>query len=942
MRTDSSFYDNYTHFPTTATKTFMQTHFYRSQESYGYFENNLSWYPNAWSYLNSYGITYGDPIVSQHPEYVMKDVNGNQLYIGYSCNGTNCSRYAGDFTNAGFRSYWIAQHLAILQRGYKGVWLDDVNLDLDAVLPTNGSGTQTAPVDPATHAAMTQSAWEQYFANFLTQYKSTIAGAGYEIQENSVWFEGGRPAGTPSAVQQVIQASSKWLNIERGVTDGGITGGTGDFSLKALFAYIDQVHSLGRYADIQNFNFSQGGGNNDYVPACYFLISTGLDAMGNDAITPNNWPANYDVDLGTPSGSRYNIGSGGIRRDFSRGFVAVTAPGEATTTINLTPGQYKDVAGNPLTTVTIPALSGIIALSTSSPPPASSITFSPTSYTFGSVSTGTTSGAGNVVVTNSGTTTVTFSGVVLGGTNFGDFNITSNTCTGGVNAGATCSVAFTFSPTATGTRTANISFADTANGSPQLVAIQGNGTSSSAGTLTFSNPSWTFGSHPVGQTSGTGHITATNSGTVAVTFTSVVFAGGNSGDFDSTTNTCIGTLAAGANCTDTFNFTPTGTGTRTSNLTFTDSASGSPQVIVVKGSATAAVGSTLTFSNTSWAFGSYTVGSASPSATITITNGTSTANFGTLTPGGTNSSDFSVITNTCTGAIAANATCSTTFSFSPGAVGSRSGSIIYNDDATGSPQTVTLTGTGVAAPPTSGLSFSNPSWTFGSVKVGVNQPSGTIGITNTTASPIAVTSVVFSGTNPGDFPITADTCPTSLGAGAYCSVTFNFFPSAAGSRTANLVWTDGDPTSPQSIPVAGTGIGNFPSLTFSNASWDFGSLILGNTSSTAAFTVTNNGTAVANFTGVTVTGLNPGDFSITANSCTGALAIGASCSVSSIFVPTTTGTRMANVEFADDAPDTPQDIPLQGTGTALPTPVSQPVNAKMTGTASMVGRVIMK
>jgi hypothetical protein len=46
-------------------------------------------------------------------------------------------------------------------------------------------------------------------------------------------------------------------------------------------------------------------------------------------------------------------------------------------------------------------------------------------------------------------------------------------------------------------------------------------------------------------------------------------------------------LAVGANCTVTFNTTPSAVGLRTSFLTFTDTATGSPQLVTVSGPGTA-------------------------------------------------------------------------------------------------------------------------------------------------------------------------------------------------------------------------------------------------------------------------------------------------------------------------------------------------------------------
>src|SRR5207253_501563 len=108
--------------------------------------------------------------------------------------------------------------------------------------------------------------------------------------------------------------------------------------------------------------------------------------------------------------------------------------------------------------------------------------------------------------------------------------------------------------------------------------------------------SLTFGNQNLNTTSVAQSVTLTNTGTVALSVTSIVA----SGDFMQT-NTCGTSVAAGANCAISVTFTPTATGTRTGAITITDNAAGSPQSVNLTGTG-AAPGvslspSSLTFGN---------------------------------------------------------------------------------------------------------------------------------------------------------------------------------------------------------------------------------------------------------------------------------------------------------------------------------------------------------
>jgi hypothetical protein len=349
QRTGSD-YDQYINGP-VSTQDWIASHLWRMQTTPGWFDRNLSWYSGAWAYYDSYAIYNGrsDSLAYDHPEWILRDNNGNPLYIPWGCQNGTCPQYAADISNPDYRQYWINKAKGILAKGYKGLWIDDVNLIMQV---SDGNGRAVAPIDRSTGQPMTAVAWEKYFADFMTEVRAACPNA--EILHNSLWSAGSGNPGTDPYVQQEIRAAN-YINRERGVSDAGITGGDGYWSLRSFLRFVDVVHSLGANIDIQEFNFS-----GDYAPACYFLISQGMDALGNGAITPSNWPSNYDVSLGNPEGARYEW-NGLIRRDFENGIVLVNPPAQPTVTVKLGSG-YTNTSGKSVTSASLPGKQGLILL----------------------------------------------------------------------------------------------------------------------------------------------------------------------------------------------------------------------------------------------------------------------------------------------------------------------------------------------------------------------------------------------------------------------------------------------------------------------------------------------------------------------------------------------------------------------------------------------------
>lgn len=105
------------------------------------------------------------------------------------------------------------------------------------------------------------------------------------------------------------------------------------------------------------------------------------------------------------------------------------------------------------------------------------------------------------------------------------------------------------------------------------------------------------------------------------------------------------------------------------------------------------------FAPTSLALGTQVIGTTSATLTSTLTNtGGATLNISSIVLGGTNPLDYA-LTTSCGATLTAGANCAIHVSFTPTTTGSRPAQVTVTDDASGSPQAVSLTGTGATAIP---------------------------------------------------------------------------------------------------------------------------------------------------------------------------------------------------------------------------------------------------
>ena len=312
VRTDPS-WDAFTSLPGAPMKAWFADHVWRMMVYSPYFDSRVTWYPNAWIYINLYSIPVNSVLVKQHPDWILRDANGQPLYIPYECRGGSCPQYAADVSNPAYRQAWLEKAAMFKRKGYKGFWIDDVNV---AFRVSDGNGSFQAPLIRG--RTMTEADWGSSVVSFLEQIRAAFPDT--EILHNAIWFAGGEQRDRNPLVQRQLRACD-YVNVERGITDSGLKGGDGEWSLNALLSYIDRVHQLGKGIVLDNT-----GDDYSYGLAGYYLVSSGADALGSHSIRPDHWPGSLGMDLGTPLGKRHEW-NGLLVREFSNGIALVNPPG---------------------------------------------------------------------------------------------------------------------------------------------------------------------------------------------------------------------------------------------------------------------------------------------------------------------------------------------------------------------------------------------------------------------------------------------------------------------------------------------------------------------------------------------------------------------------------------------------------------------------------------
>jgi hypothetical protein len=376
-----------------------------------------------------------------------------------------------------------------------------------------------------------------------------------------------------------------------------------------------------------------------------------------------------------------------------------------------------------------------------------------------------------------------------------DFALVSDRCSGRtLYNGQSCQIGVTFSPDETARFVTTMIVIDLGRNIVDTAGVSGQGV---APEVTLSTTSINFGDQTVNVSSSPYELLIINSGSADLHVSSI----SASGDFTQTDD-CDTPVVPGDSCTSEITFTPTAVGAATGTLTITDDAADSPQTVALQGTGIAPGQPDISLSTHELDFGSQPVGTASNAKLITLSSvGTVDLNIVSIVAGG----EFSQ-TNDCSAAVAPGGECTINAVFEPTTAGDLTGTITITDDATDSPQTVSLKGDGVS-PDEPHMDLSATSLDFGDQTIDVPSDAQTVTLTNDGTADITGDSSEVTGEGAHSFSVVDNCSGETVEIGDSCNVEVIFNPTVDGVLGAVLSITNNANDSPQTVTLAGTGTG---------------------------------------------------------------------------------------------------------------------------------------
>jgi 6-phosphogluconolactonase (cycloisomerase 2 family) len=340
------------------------------------------------------------------------------------------------------------------------------------------------------------------------------------------------------------------------------------------------------------------------------------------------------------------------------------------------------------------------------------------------------------------------------------------------------------------------------------IAISGTPVQAASGPVMTLFPSPAdFGTVSVNSSSPTQLLSIVNNGDQSLILNSIALGGANPASFhEADTCNAPAVLAPNAHCTVSLTFAPAVPGPLSATLLIADNAPGSPQSFALTGTG-GALTPEVTLSPSSFTFATTSEGSSAPSQNISVTNsGTAALHVSSVSVSGANAADFSAV-NDCTAAVTPSANCTIAVTFTPLGSGQRTATLTITDDAPNSPQTVALSGVGVAT--TTGVTVSPTTANFPPTVEGSTAAAQNISVKNNGTTTVHVSSASTAGANASDFSV-ANGCTAPVPPSSACAITVIFAPLGTGPRTATLSVADDAPGSPQTVTLSA--IGNAPAV----------------------------------------------------------------------------------------------------------------------------------
>jgi hypothetical protein len=204
---------------------------------------------------------------------------------------------------------------------------------------------------------------------------------------------------------------------------------------------------------------------------------------------------------------------------------------------------------------------------------------------------------------------------------------------------------------------------------------------------------------------------------------------------------------------------------------------------------------------------------------------------------------------------------------------------------------------------------------FGSIRVAEMSRTETIRLINVGGGLLTVNNIFLEGSAPNDFLFDSGNCLVRSGfpANSGCVINVRFRPTAQGERRASLTFLTNSLDSPSSVFLSGFGLGE-PAVNLNPNLLDLGEQPIGSISEPQTVQVTNVGQGDLTINSINLAGANPDDFVFEEGCANAVLRPGDSCLITVRFTPRSAGPRSAELTLTDNAPDTPQHLPLRGVG----------------------------
>ena len=566
--------------------------------------------------------------------------------------------------------------------------------------------------------------------------------------------------------------------------------------------------------------------------------------------------------------------------------VTLAANQSATFTIAFAPTAAGAVNGNLALVSDAPSSPLNIALSGTGLTPGL-LSANPTSLDFGNVQLGNSSSKSETV-TNTGGTPVRISQANVTGAGL---SVSGLTLPVTLNANQSSTFTVKFAPTSNGAVSGNLALVSDAPASPLNIALTGTGYT--AGALTATPTPVSFGNVTLGNNKSV-PVTLTNTSSLSVTI-SGASATGNGFSINGLTPPV--TLGGGQTTTVNVVFTPPSAGASNGTLTINSNASNPTLSVPLSG--TGVTQGQITPNPTSLSFGNVATG-ASKSLTETLTNsgGTSVTISAAVATG----TGFSLSGLTLPLTLAAGGNTTFTVRFAPTTTGSTSGNVSITSDGANPNLNIALSGTGVAP----GFLTANPtSLSFGNVTTGKNSTLSET-ITNTGGASVTITAANVTGAG---YSVSGVTLPVTLATNQTATFSVRFAPTVAGAASGNLALVSDASNSPLNVALTGTGV-TPANVTANPTSLSYGNVTIGN-SSNKTVTVTNTGGTSATISAANITGAG---YSVSGVTLPVTLATNQTATFTVTFAPTSAGSSSGTLAVVSDAPNSPLNVALSGTG----------------------------